>query len=94
MSNLFTVPLNSGKFPTLWKSAHGVPVFKAGSKFDIENYRPICILSTPSKIFESIVTDQMSEKFKNVSVASIRNVPLQLIYLHWSAMLLMHLKMA
>lgn len=41
-------------------------MFKSGSRHNIENYRPINILSVPSKIFESIVAAKISESFRHV----------------------------
>ena len=44
--------LASDVFPAIWKHAKVNPVFKAGSKDDVNNYRPISILPTLSKIIE------------------------------------------
>ena len=44
--------LASGVFPGIWKHAKVNPIFKAGSKYDVNNYRPISILPTLSKIIE------------------------------------------
>ena len=44
--------LASGVFPGIWKHAKVNPIFKAGSKDDVNNYRPISILPTLSKIIE------------------------------------------
>ena len=42
----------SGNFPVKLRLARITPVFKKGSRFDIENYRPISVLSNFSKLFE------------------------------------------
>ena len=42
----------SGNFPEKLKLARITPVFKKGSRFDIDNYRPISVLSNFSKLFE------------------------------------------
>ena len=42
----------SGNFPDKLKLARITPVFKKGSRFDIDNYRPISVLSNFSKLFE------------------------------------------
>ena len=42
----------SGNFPEELKLARITPVFNKGSRFDIDNYRPISVLSNLSKLFE------------------------------------------
>ena len=42
------------KFPDIWKEAKATSIFKKGKKSKFENYRPISLLSIPSKILESI----------------------------------------
>ena len=39
-------------FPTEWKTAKVNPIYKSGSKNDVNNYRPISVLPTLSKIIE------------------------------------------
>jgi hypothetical protein len=46
-------------FPTCWKKAKVIPVFKAGDPSDPSNYRPISILAVISKIIERVVFDQL-----------------------------------
>lgn len=53
---LFNKSLSEGLFPKIWKSSFITPIFKSGSRSDVKNYRPISILSTIPKLFESIVT--------------------------------------
>ena len=52
---LFNSSLRSGRVPSLWKRAYVTPVFKAEAKDVVENYRPISLLSIPSKCLEKIV---------------------------------------
>lgn len=40
---LINLALKTGKFPTEWKKAKIVPVFKSGKQSSIVNYRPISI---------------------------------------------------
>jgi hypothetical protein len=47
-------------FPTVWKQAAVVPVFKQGNTASAINYRSISILNTLSKIFELVVHDHVS----------------------------------
>lgn len=52
------------KFPLLWKQAAVLPTFKKGNNALVLNYRPILILSSFFKIFESIVHSHLSFIFK------------------------------
>ena len=47
-------------FPSQWKQADVVPVYKSGSKLDVCNYRPISILPNTSKIIEHVMHHQIS----------------------------------
>ena len=42
----------TGVFPTCFKHATVVPIFKKGDRCNVTNYRPIAILLFLSKIFE------------------------------------------
>ena len=46
--------LASGNFPEKLKLARIAPVFKKGSRFDKDNYRPISVLANFSKLFEKV----------------------------------------
>ena len=53
--------IESGGFPCTWKNAKVNPIFKTGDKDSVNNYRPISILPTLSKIIEKwIATKLMS----------------------------------
>lgn len=47
--------LSSGKFPKVLKIAQVIPLHKAGAKKDLNNYRPISVLSVFSKIYEKVI---------------------------------------
>ena len=49
---IINLSFNSGVFPTSFKHATVVPIFKKGDPCNISNYRPIAILLFLSKIFE------------------------------------------
>ena len=44
--------LKTGVVPSEWKVAKVIPLYKSGSLAEIDNYRPISILPTLSKILE------------------------------------------
>ena len=57
----------SGNFPEKLKLARITPVFKKGSRSDIDNYRPISVLSNFSKLFEKAMYHRLYnylEEFK------------------------------
>ena len=43
------------QFPISWKKSQVTAVFKKGNRLDVNNYRPISLLSVPSKILERVV---------------------------------------
>lgn len=61
---IYNKSLSSGTFPSKWKIAKIVPVYKSDSKENIVNYRPISILSTFAKIFESLVCPHIQKHLK------------------------------
>ena len=64
-ADYFNYSLYSGIFPTRWKISHITPIFKSGSRTNIENYRGIAILPTIAKLFESIVCTILSNHISN-----------------------------
>lgn len=64
LSYIFNRSLDDGIFPDLWKTSLIRPIFKSGSRNNIDNYRGICILSPIGKLFESLVTDVLTAHFK------------------------------
>lgn len=61
---IFNASLKQGIMPTKWKEAYVIPIHKAGSLNDVKNYRPISKLSIISKILDSLVADELFERFK------------------------------
>ena len=52
---IFKNCINKSVFPTKWKKANVLPVFKKDNKQQLNNYRPISLLPIFSKIFEKII---------------------------------------
>ena len=46
LMNIFNVSLTSGSFPDSLKLGSVTPIFKKGSQININNYRPISLLSS------------------------------------------------
>ena len=55
LTDIINTSLASNRFPEAWKVAKVFPVFKKGKKEDLDNYRPISILCTLSKMLERYV---------------------------------------
>ncbi len=59
LAHIFKLSLNSGVFPSKLKCSRTVPIFKAGRSDLCDNYRPISLLSTLSKVLEKMVCVQL-----------------------------------
>ena len=60
LSKLFNNLFEIGHFPDTWKIAHITPVYKRnGPKNDKNNFRPISILPTLSKVCESVIHERL-----------------------------------
>ncbi|KAL9964377.1 hypothetical protein ACROYT_G028008 [Oculina patagonica] len=58
LTNLYVRSMDQGVYND-WKIARLNPVFKKDDETEIGNYRPISLLSVPSKILESCVSDAL-----------------------------------
>lgn len=61
MSIIINQTLRNGSFPDYLKVALVTPIFKKGDKKDPSNYRPISSLPILSKVFESVIKDQLMD---------------------------------
>ena len=59
LTKLFNSSLQSSTFPAIWKSAKVTSLHKSGDRSAPENYRPISVLPTLSKILEKTVHQQL-----------------------------------
>ncbi len=59
LSHIFNLSLSTGLFPSKLKQCRVVPIFKAGDQFECDNYRPISLLSSISKVLEKIVAEKL-----------------------------------
>ena len=59
LSILFRKCYKSSIIPSEWKMALVVPVHKKGPKADVENYRPISLISLVMKVMEKLVRDEL-----------------------------------
>ena len=59
LTRIINLSITKGIFPDLLKTACVVPAFKKEDRSEKENYRPISILKTFSKVLEWFVLDQL-----------------------------------
>ena len=55
LTELFNESMTSGVFPEAMKIADMVPLYKSKSRYEVENYRPISLLLTISKLLEKLI---------------------------------------
>ena len=64
LTKLINLCINENTFPQVLKIAEVTPIHKKGSTDDINNYRPISILPVISKIYETILKNQLVDHFE------------------------------
>ena len=66
--NLFA---EQGYFPDNLKVGCITPIFKGGEKDKVNNYRPVCSLSSLSKIIEKVITNRMINFLEDFDILSM-----------------------
>lgn len=59
LHHIINMSLETATFPSAWKRAKLVPIFKSGDRKNPENYRPISVLPVLSKLLEKSVHSQL-----------------------------------
>jgi hypothetical protein len=62
--HIFNLSITNGKFPSKLKTSRTVPIFKSGDRLLCDNYRPISLLPTLSKILEKAVASRLTTHLK------------------------------
>ena len=65
MTHLINLSFKYSNFPKRLKIEEVIPLFKSGTRKNLDNYRPISILPIFSKIFEKIAYEQFAEYLEN-----------------------------
>lgn len=60
LTNLINKSFVTGKFPECLKTAKVIPIHKEGSKMDVNNYRPISVLPSISKVIEKLMYNRIN----------------------------------
>ena len=61
LCDIINLSFTSGVFPTCFKHATVVPIFKKGNHSNVSNYRPIAILLFLSKVFERCIYSRLMD---------------------------------
>ena len=67
---LYKNSLISASFSFDWKLSRVTPVFKKGNPCDMNNYRPISLLSIPGKILEAVVCNSINDHLQSHNLLS------------------------
>jgi len=74
---LFNESLKQGAFPEAYKISVIVPVYKSGEKDYVGNYRPISLLPTFSKLFESCVHEKLNNYLEHTQFYAMQQFGFQ-----------------
>ena len=68
LTHILNLSIRENVFPSTWKAAKVVPIYKSGSPVDPANYRPIAVLPVVSKILEKHVHKNLYEFVNSFSL--------------------------
>ena len=68
LQHIFNYCIDNGVFPDDLKYVKVIPIYKKGDRLDLNNYRPISIVPTVSKVFEIVLNQQIVHYFENHSL--------------------------
>ena len=69
---IFKSSLMSGVFPGVWLESEVIPLFKAKSRYDAQNYRSVSLTSVYCKSMERILSAELMDYLENNSLLSDR----------------------
>ena len=61
LTHIINLSILNGHFPTQWKIAKIIPLYKKEDPLDPKNYRPVAILPVLSKVFECVIFLRVSQ---------------------------------
>ena len=68
LTNLYNKCIKTSTFPNILKVSEIIPLFKQGNKYSCNNYKPISLISTFSKIFEKCLYKQLYSYFDKFNI--------------------------
>ena len=70
LHHIFCISFDKGIVPSQHKIANVIPIFKNGDRCNMDNYRPISLLSGFSKILEKIVAKRLTSFLTTCNILS------------------------
>ncbi|CAH2245001.1 jg6941 [Pararge aegeria aegeria] len=70
IDHLCNLSLTSDTFPSIFKQAIIIPIYKSGDKMTVSNYRPISLLKVLSKVLEKVVNNRLLSYLENHNLIS------------------------
>jgi exonuclease III len=70
LRHIFNLSFTTGIVPKQFKVAKIIPIFKSGDKNSIDNYRPISLLCSFSKILEKLMANRLTEYIVDNNILS------------------------
>ena len=71
ITHIFNLSFQTETFPEKMKIAKVIPLYKSGSKNDLNNYRPIVLLPQLSKILEKLYSNRLNTFTKTCDIESL-----------------------
>lgn len=68
LTSIFNRSISTGIFPCEWKTARVTPIYKSGPKSNMDNYRPISIISVIAKTMEKLVHNQIYSYLQGANI--------------------------
>jgi hypothetical protein len=79
LTKIFNKCIAENVFPNVLKISKVIPLFKKGDKDNMNNYRPISIVPTFSKVFEYLLKKHITKFFDNNNLFSKSQVQKQFV---------------
>lgn len=68
LTSLFNISISSGIYPDVYKTSKLIPIFKKGDRSEVNNYRPVSLLCTISKVLERVVNNRLLHHLNNHNI--------------------------
>ena len=66
LKRILILSFETGKYPSLWKTAKIMPVHKGGEEHLMKQYRPVALLPVFSKVIEKAMVNQLTDHFEKI----------------------------